>query len=445
MRDAGCGMRDTGCGMRDAENVKLETLKLETMTYGGEAMGRDESGRVVFVPYGIAGETGRVEIVAEKKGYARGRVVETVEASPERVIPRCAHFHPHPNPPPSETEEGKGGGCGGCQWQHIAYPAQLQFKTQIVREQFARIGKMPDAPVRDTIGMREPWRYRNNAQFVCDDAGQLCFRAFESNALVRINECHIMHPLLDELFRALELEGAGFTGVTLRAGVNTGQKMVVLESPDEEPPEIEIDEPAAIAFQVPSGETIALVGREKLEEELRGRVFAFSPSSFFQVNTEMARELLELVEKYLEPRATDILLDAYGGVGLFGVSLAARVTRVIEIEENPRAVEDARANAVGLSNVEFRVGAAEEVLPRLESRIDVVVADPPRAGMDARVVDALIAKSPRAMAYVSCDPATLARDARRIVDGGYRLTEVQPVDLFPQTYHIECVARFARG
>ncbi|MBI3742161.1 MAG: 23S rRNA (uracil(1939)-C(5))-methyltransferase RlmD [Chloroflexi bacterium] len=380
----------------------------------------------MFVPYGIAGETVRVEIVAEKKNFARGRIVEIVEAAPARVTPRCAHF----------------GDCGGCQWQHIAYDAQLQFKTQIVRVQFARIGKMPDAIVRETIGMREPWRYRNNAQFVCDDAGRLCFRAFESNALVRIKECHIIHPLIDEMFHALELDGAGFSGVTLRAGANTNQKMIMLESPDNAPPEIEMDEPASIAFQVPSGETVALIGNEKLSERLRDREFAFSPTSFFQVNTEMAEQLVALVEKYLAPRATDILLDAYGGVGVFGLMLAARVARVIEIEENPRAVKDARANAANISKIEFHVGAVEKILPRIESRIDLVVADPPRAGMDARVIDALIAQKPRAIAYVSCDPATLARDARKLVDGGFVLREVQPVDMFPQTYHIECVAWF---
>ncbi|MBI3537224.1 MAG: 23S rRNA (uracil(1939)-C(5))-methyltransferase RlmD [Chloroflexi bacterium] len=406
--------------------MKLEILKLESMAFGGEAIARDESGRVVFVPYGIAGETVRVEIVAEKKNFARGRIVEIVNASPYRVKARCAHF----------------GDCGGCQWQHIAYDAQLQFKTQIVRVQFARIGKMPDAIVRETIGMREPWRYRNNAQFVCDDAGRLCFRAFESNALVRIKECHIIHPLLDEMFHSLELDGAGFSGVTLRAGANTNQKMIMLESPDNAPPEIEMDEPASIAFQVPSGETVALIGNEKLSERLRDREFAFSPTSFFQVNTEMAEQLVALVEKYLAPRATDILLDAYGGVGVFGLMLAARVARVIEIEENPRAVKDARANAANISNIEFHVGAVEKILPRIESRIDLVVADPPRAGMDARVIDALIAQKPRAIAYVSCDPATLARDARKLVDGGFVLREVQPVDMFPQTYHIECVAWF---
>ncbi|MBI3913039.1 MAG: 23S rRNA (uracil(1939)-C(5))-methyltransferase RlmD [Chloroflexi bacterium] len=451
---------------------EIGNLKLTGMSYGGEAVGRDETGRVVFVPYAIAGETVRVEIVEAKKNFARGRVVEILEASPARVTPRCEHFASPPDPLSRRTASGEGewgrgvGGeaCGGCQWQHIAYDAQLKFKTEIVREQFARIGKMADAPVRDTIGMREPWRYRNHAQFVLDDAGQLCYRAFESHRLVRINECHIIHPLVHELFRAVELAGADFAGVTLRAGTQTGEKMIVLDSRDDEPPEIEIDEAASIAFQVPSGETVALIGKEKLTERLRDQVFAISPAAFFQVNTEMAEHLVTLVEKYLAPRPSETLLDAYGGVGIFGLLFAPRVARVIEIEENPRALDDVRANAASFDSaphserneveskngrlrsgrLEFHAGRVEFILPRLDAPIDIVVADPPRAGIEPRALSALIAEKPRALAYVSCDPATLARDARRLVDGGYRLIEVQPVDMFPQTYHIECVAHFAR-
>lgn len=426
-------------------NLKSETLnlKLIAMTQGGEAMGRDDAGRVVFVPYAIAGEEVIVEIVETKKNYARARLMEIVTPSPARVIPRCLHF----SLPLSKTGEGSGMGvgCGGCQWQHIAYDAQLKFKTEIVREQFARIGKMPDAPVRDTLGMSDPWRYRNNVQFQIDDDGRLCFRAMESHDLVRIDECHIIHPLIAEMFHSLEFDGADFTGVTLRAGIKTGQKLMMLEGRDDEPPEIFVDEPVSIVYQTPGGETISLVGKDALHEELRGRVFRVSPQSFFQVNTTMAEKLLELIEQFLAPRATDILLDAFGGVGTFGLSFANRVARVIEIEESKEAVNDAKANAIELSNVEFYRGKVEEVLPKLKTKIDLVVADPPRAGIDPVALDAIIAQTPRAMAYVSCDPATLARDARRLIDGGYRLREVQPVDLFPQTYHIESVSWFEKS
>jgi 23S rRNA (uracil1939-C5)-methyltransferase len=423
------------------------------MTQGGEAMGRDETGRVVFVPYAIAGEEVVAEIVETKKNYARARLVEIVQPSPARVTPRCAHFaspsSPHPpSPSPDELhqERGLGGeaGCGGCQWQHIAYDAQLRFKTAIVREQFARIGKIPDAPVRDAIGMTEPWHYRNNVRFQMNADGRLCFRALESHDLIPIRECHILHPLLDEMFHAVNFEGAMFDGVTLRAGTATGQKMLILEGRDAEPPAISIDEPVSIVYAAGDAEPVSLIGKDALHEELRGRSFRVSPASFFQVNTAMAEKLVELVERYLAPRAEDVLLDAFGGVGTFGLLMAARVARVIEIEENKSAVDDARANAVDLSNVEFHRGAVEDVLPSLKTQIDLVVADPPRAGFAPRALDALIAASPRALAYVSCDPATLARDARRLIDGGYRLMEVQPVDLFPQTFHIESVSWFER-
>lgn len=440
--------------------MKPETLnlKLDSMAQGGEALGRDASGRVVFVPYAMAGEQVVVEIVAEKKGYARARLVEIVQPSPARVTPRCPHFgwHGRGEAFPNTDLQATGNvtsrnaspvhpGCGGCQWQHIAYAAQVQFKTAIVREQFARIGKLADAPVRAAIGMTEPWRYRNNVQFQPDDVGRLCFRALESHDLVPIRECHILHPLLEEMFRALEFEGADFVEVMLRAGARTGQKLVILEGRDDAPPEISVDEPVSIAYRTPRGEIISLVGRDALHEELRGRVFRISPQSFFQVNTPMAETLIELVERFLAPRPSDVLLDAFGGVGTFGLSLASRVARVIEIEDAPSAVNDAKANAIELANVEIQRGKVEAILPQLKSKIDLVVIDPPRAGIAPRALDALIAHAPRVIAYVSCDPATLARDARRVIESGYRLTDVQPVDMFPQTAHIESVSRFERG
>jgi len=410
--------------------VKPETfnLKINSMAQGGEALGRDENGRVVFVPYAIAGEEVRVEIVEAKKDYARARLVEIVTASPARVSPRCPHF----------------GVCGGCQWQHIAYPAQLEFKTAIVREQFARIGQMVDAPVQPMLGMDDPWHYRNNVQFQLDEAGRLCFRALESHDLVPIRECHLLHPLLDELFHALSFEGADFDEVMLRAGTRTGQKFILLTGADDTPPEILVDEPVSIAYRTPRGDILPLVGKDAVHEILRGRTFRISPGAFFQVNSTMAERLVEIVERYLEPRADDVLLDAFSGVGTFGLSFATQVARVIAIEESKDALNDARANAVEFTHIEFKRGQVEEVLPRLETKMDLVVADPPRAGIAPAALEALIANAPRVIAYVSCDPATLARDARRLSEGGYRLVEVQPVDMFPQTYHIESVSRFVR-
>ncbi len=403
------------------------------MAQGGEALARAENGRVIFVPYAIAGETARVEIVESRRGFARGRVLEILEPSPQRITPRCPHFPPSLGIRHSSF-------CGGCQWQHISYAAQCEFKTQIVRDQFARVAKIPDAPVLPIIPARTEWFYRNNMQFVVNENGELCLLAPDSHTRVPIHECFVADEPIREMFKTLELDAESFDGVTLRAGENTGEKFIILESDDPETPEIETDEAVSIAFR--SGDmTVPILGNEFLHEKIGARVFRISPDSFFQVNSAMAPTLVELVTEFLAPRVTDILLDAYGGVGLFGLSRADKVLRVIEVEENPNTVEDAKSNAQALNNIEFHVGRVESILPQIESGIDIAVIDPPRAGLERAALDALAAKRPRTIAYVSCDTATLARDVARFIEHGYRLERVQPVDLFPQTYHIECVTK----
>lgn len=413
---------------------EIQILTFTGMAHGGEAVARAPDGRVVFVPYAMTGETARVELVQAKHGFARGRIVELLEASPHRITPRCPHF-------PTTAPGGEMKGCGGCQWQHIAYDAQLNFKTDIVREQFTRVAKMPGANVLSILPARREWFYRNNMRFVLNQDGALCLLAPDSHTPVPIRECFIMHPALGEMFKTLELDADSFTGVTLRVGENTGEQFIVLESDDPEVPEIETDEPVSIAFTC-GDETVPLVGKTHLSERVGARSFEVSPNAFFQVNTAMAEEVLRLVENILAPRATDVLLDAYGGAGLFGLSLASRVARVLEIEEDPAALEDARVSASDLENVEFHEGRVEHLLPKLDTKIDIAVVDPPRAGLDRFALDALAAKRPRVLAYVSCDPATLARDAARLVQQGFVLESVQPIDMFPQTYHIECVASF---
>lgn len=418
--------------------MSQETIvTFETMAQGGEALAREENGRVLFVPYAIAGERARVELVESRRGFARGRVLEILEPSPARITPRCPHFPPTPAITNLESF------CGGCQWQHIAYESQLVFKTRIVRDQFARVAKLPDAPVLPIIPSNQEWSYRNNMQFVVNERGQLCLRAPDSHTPVPIRVCYIMDAGMGETFKTLELGPDGFDGVTLRVGQTTGEKLIILESEDPETPEIETDEPVSIAFRG-GGVTVPILGRETLTERVGDREFQISPDSFFQVNTPMAELLLELVREYLEPRPEDVLLDAYGGVGLFGSSLAGKVARVIEIEDNPHSVADARANAADLSNIEILEGRVEDILPKLETAVDIAVVDPPRAGLERGALDALAAKKPRTIAYVSCDSATLARDVARLLEHGYHLDRAQPVDLFPQTHHIECVAKLSR-
>jgi 23S rRNA (uracil1939-C5)-methyltransferase len=412
------------------------TLKLTAMAHGGDALGRDQAGRVIFVPYALAGETVSVELIEAKKGFARGRVVDLLEPSPQRVEPRCPHFGPWWLGP---AKEGFVKGCGGCQWQHIAYETQLEFKTQIVREQFARVAKLPQAPVRPMISSRHPWNYRNQMRFAADENGALGLQELESHALVPIRECHIANPPLWELFKMLALEGGGFETVTLRASENLPERLVLFGATDAEPPELETDEAISVAFE--SGSIVMpLIGKEYLEEEVAGRRYRISPSSFFQTNTTMAETILSLVAEFLAPRPEDTLLDGYAGVGLFGLALADKVSLVVQVEENPYALQDARVNAGPQTNVQFHQGRVEEILPDLDTRLDIAVVDPPRAGMGVAALDALAAHRPRAIAYVSCDPATLARDVRRLVDRGYQLAVVQPVDMFPQTWHVESVS-----
>lgn len=438
--------------MREKKEIReIRELKFSAMAAGGEGLAREENGRVIFVPYAIAGETARVEIIEARRGFARGRLIEILEPSPHRIPPRCPHF---PIVGRGEALAGASASiqnvasanasplraCGGCQWQHISYAAQCEFKTQIVRDQFARVAKIPNAPVSPIIPARNEWFYRNTMQFVVDENGALCLRAPDSHTRVPIRECFIADEPIREMFKTLELDAESFDSVTLRAGENTNEKFIILESDDPETPEIETDEAVSIAFRS-EDVTVPILGKEFLHEKIGARVFRISPDAFFQINSAMAQTLVELVTEFLAPRAKDILLDAYGGVGLFGLSLAQNVLRVIEIEENPHALQDAMVNARDLDNVQFHQGRVESILPQIDSDLDIAVIDPPRAGLERAALDALAAKEPRTIAYVSCDTATLARDVARLSEHGYRLERVQPVDLFPQTHHIESVTR----
>ncbi len=402
-------------------------LHLDDMAYNGAAVGRYE-GKAVFVPGGIPGEEVLAEIVEDKPRYAQARLLEVLNPSPERVAAPCRSF----------------GRCGGCQWQHIAYDAQLRFKHAIVRNQLERIGQIPDPPVQPTIGMENPWAYRNNMQFVVDGEGHLCLLAMGTQEPVAAGDCRLLCPELREISEELELDFPGLERVTLRAGRRTGERMLVLETEGGEAPEVEVDRPLSCVLVLPDGTGAALVGSTHFHEEAGGRRLRVSAGSFFQINSEQAGHLLRLVREYAAVGPAETLLDAYGGVGTFGLALAEQAGRVIIVEENPGAAADARENAEGTGNVTVIEGAVEDVLPTLEGAIDVAVLDPPRAGVARAALGALVARRPARVVYVSCDPGSLARDLRYLLEQGYRLVEVQPVDMFPQTYHIESVALVVR-
>jgi 23S rRNA (uracil1939-C5)-methyltransferase len=402
-------------------------VRLDAMAHGGFAVGRYQ-GKAVFVPYTIPGETARVEIVEDKPRFAKARLLEVITPSPDRIAPRCPYF----------------GDCGGCQWQHISYAAQLRYKQQVVLDQLQRLGKFREPRVLPVIGMDDPWGYRNNARLVPGRDRKLGFQRADSNAVVGVERCATLHPLLQDLLSQIEVDFEELTALSLRCGVNTGERMVILESRFDEAPAIEIDLPVSCALTLSDGEAVTLAGAAHLHERVGERTFRISPTSFFQVNTWGAERLLEVVARALQPRRGDLLLDGYCGVGLFALNLATRVGRVGGIESATSSIEDARANAAGLDNVEFVEGRVEDALAEGAPAFSLAVVDPPRTGMDPAAVDALLSSPVRRLAVVSCDPATLARDLSGLVHGGFRLVEVQPVDMFPQTYHVECVAMLER-
>jgi 23S rRNA (uracil1939-C5)-methyltransferase len=401
----------------------LRTLRIESLAHLGAGISRD-GGKVTFVPFTVPGDLVKARIVEEKSRFARARLEEVLEPSPDRVEPPCPYF----------------GNCGGCQWQHIAYPTQLHYKTQIVREQLEHAGGLAGVEVRPIIGMEDPWGYRNSARFTPSPDGQLGFQRHESHEVVAVDNCLILDPSLQELYESLEMDAAELRALTLRAGIRTSERMMVFETEHDEPPELEVDIPISCALALEDGRAVTLIGLDALHEEVAGRFYRISPTSFFQVNTWGADRLVDVVTRALQPAGYERLLDLYCGVGLFGLALADKVGQVMGVESVPWAIADAVINAEGLDNVSLAEGFAEEVLPEVEGAFDLAVVDPPRGGIHPAALRALAEKRPRRIAYISCEPTTLARDCAALTGAGYRLRWVQPVDMFPQTYYIETVA-----
>jgi len=418
------------------------TLQLTAIAHGGAALGRHE-GRVIFVPYALPGETVRIEIAEDKGRYAFARLIDVLAPSPDRAPSPCPYFGPT--------------GCGGCQWQHVDYQAQLRFKAEIVADQLTRIGKFSAPPVRPTLPDSSGRAYRNHAQFHPAPGEGLGFQGAsvgrprrrglraEGHGVVAVDECLILHSLLCDLYATLDLDLPGLTRLSLRAGTETGDLMLIFEMADDLPPALEIDLPVSCVLLLSDGIHVNLIGNNYFTEIVAGRTYRISAPSFFQVNTPQAAQLVRLVTEYLDLRGDETVLDGYCGVGLFTAHLAERAGLVVGVELAPSAVADLLENTAEFDNVEVIEGPIEAVLPDLDIPLDAAVLDPPRAGVDRFALDALVAHHPTRVVYVSCDPATLARDAKRLARAGYRLVEVQPVDMFPQTYHVESVACFEVG
>ena len=407
----------------------LEVL-LEKHTYGGDSMGRLPDGRAVFVPFGLAGEKVRVRLVEEKKNFARGEILQILESSPGRIQPRCKHF----------------GECGGCHYQHLPYEKQLEIKTEILVDQLKRIGKIENPPVQPMVACPNPWNYRNHIQFSLDEHGKLGFQASSSNKKIPVSECHLPESSINNFWYQLEFEPeTDIERVSLRAGKDD-DLMLVLESDSPEPPELEIEAEISVVH-VYEGNSVVIAGNDHIFIRVLDRDFKVSAASFFQVNTVMAGKMIEHLSTCLPVSMSTTLLDLYCGVGLFSAFFAPKCGRVIGVESSASACEDFTANLDEFDNVELYEGTAEEVLPGLVGQIgnlSYVIVDPPRAGIERHALDAIVQLKPQRIVYVSCDPSTLARDAARLIAGGYKLTDVTPFDLFPQTYHIESVSVFEK-
>lgn len=421
-------------------------LQLETMTYGGDAMGRLPEGRAVFVPFGLAGERVRLTLTEEKKNFARGEIVEILEPSKDRIQARCKHFFS-----PLPVGEGPGvRSCGGCHYQNLPYDKQLDIKTDILRDQLTRIGKIANPPVQPMVACPNPWNYRNHIQFSLDENGKLGFVSplplGEGLEVRAVSECHLPEPAIDDFWHQLEFEPeTNIERVSLRAG-NDDELMLVLESESPEPPELEI-EAAISVVHVYKENAVVIAGNDHTFIRVLDRDFKVSAASFFQVNTVMAGKMVEYLITQLPITQSSTLLDLYCGVGLFSAFFASKCKTVIGVESSASACEDFIVNLDEYDNVELYEGTAEEILPGLVGQIGSplsVIVDPPRAGIERHTLDALVQLKPQQIAYVSCDPSTLARDAARLINGGYKLKDVLPFDVFPQTYHIESISLFEK-
>jgi len=428
-------------------------------------------GYTLFVRGAIPGERAEAEVVSIGKSFGRARMVRVAEAGDaRRVMPPCPIYD----------------SCGGCQLQHMEYEEQLRWKRQQVVNALTRIGKLTVAGVvvHPTIGMDEPWRYRNKAQVpIGHGEGGLIGGFYEmgSHDIVDMDGCLIQQDenvetvqAVKEAARMLDIPaynratGRGLLRhVVVRHARTTGQRMVVLVTNGRDIPHgrelVELIRErvpgiASICQNVQTAstpvvfgdETRTLWGEDVIYDEIDGIRFAISPRSFFQVNPEQTVRLYGKAVEFAALTGKETVIDAYCGIGTISLFLARHADRVYGVEIVPEAIEDARKNALlnDIRNVEFAAGASEVVMPRWQAegvRPDVIVVDPPRKGCDPALISTMLELRPERIVYVSCDPSTLARDLRLLEDGGYRTVEAQPVDMFPHTGHVECVLWMVRN
>jgi 23S rRNA (uracil1939-C5)-methyltransferase len=431
-------------------------VSIEKLIYGGEGLAHHD-GATVFVPFVLPSERVTAEPVERKKDFVRAALVRVTEPAAERVEPICPHF----------------GVCGGCDYQHISYDAQLRYKSQILRETLRRTGKI-DWTGEIKAHAAEPWGYRNRAQWKIRPAGadsgtgetssgdamEIGYFRARSSSLCAVRDCPILSPvLLRVLLALLDALVAGSLPPELReieafanehaSGANPRVllTLTVANFPSgaaEHAKSIQaiIPEVESLLFHDPRHDRMELFGPGFLTYQAAGRTYRVGHFSFFQVNRFLAEELArEVVENELSGK---LALDLFAGVGLFALPLADRFSRVVAVEQNPAAARDLEVNAAGNRAIEVRTADVDEFLRKFSGAVDLVVLDPPRAGLTPEIVRNLTRIAPPRITYVSCEPPTLARDLRGILDHGYEIAAIDLFDLFPQTFHMETMVRLRR-
>jgi 23S rRNA (uracil1939-C5)-methyltransferase len=437
------------------------------LTHEGAGVAR-VNGFTLFVPNTLPGERAKIKVIGVKKGFGFGRLEELIEESPERVDPPCPIYK----------------WCGGCQLQHLSYEGQLEYKRKLVEDVLTRIGKLEDVPVLSTLGMgEEPWRYRNKAQVPVGERNGRIITGFyqkRSHEIVEMDSCIITGDTNDDAVQAVkeivnqynisayneEKHKGILRHIIARYGKTTGDLMIVLVTNGQELPQRKkivedirnaLPEIKSIVQNVNSKrtnvifgeETRVLWGAEYIYDFIGDIKFAISARSFYQINPDQTKVLYDQALQYAELNGDETVIDAYCGIGTISLFLAQKAKKVYGVEIVPEAIEDARRNAElnNIHNAEFAVGKSEDVIPEWKKQgvtPDVIVVDPPRKGCDEELLKTIIEMKPKRVVYVSCNPATLARDLRILEDGGFKTVEVQPVDMFPQTTHVEAVVKLER-
>jgi len=414
-------------------------VKFVDFAYGGEGVGRVDN-FVVFAPYTAPGDEAEVEIVEAKKRFARGRLVRVVNPSPLRVEPQCSLF----------------GRCGGCTMQHIAYEEQLKIKHKMVLDSLRRIGHFQSPPLKEVRPSLKRFGYRSRARLHIR-GGLVGFLALRSHELVPVEECPLLEPQLNEALpevREIARRVPGLSQVLLRARreEGAGAMCVLFGRASKEETEralsgLELNRVQDIVWVDPdSGQVWALRGEESAFEFVAETPLRCTAHAFFQVNPSVTEVLVRLVQRAVGDPKGKVIWDLYAGVGTFALTVAKNPKKAVAVEADPLAYGDAAWNTrEGLRRpwVEVIHGAVEEVVPRLPPRPDVAILDPPRGGCSKEALRAILRAKPKALVYVSCDPPTFARDAAEICKRGYRLEWVEPLDMFPQTHHLELVAKFS--